>query len=146
MIGTGTPAAGYILTVTGAIQAVSYNATSDRRLKSNIHFLSNQSKSILDIIPVTFDWKVNGRHDIGFIAQDVYKTYPELIPPHLATDPSLNIDEPTDQSGNPLYYAMDYGRMTPFLWQGMREIIQRLEALEFENRNLKSRIETLEAK
>jgi hypothetical protein len=58
----------------------------------------------------------------------------------------LNIDEPTDQSGNPLYYAMDYGRMTPFLWQGMREIIQRLEALESENRNLKTRIEILEAK
>jgi hypothetical protein len=146
VIGNGPPVAGYILTVTGAIQASSYNATSDRRLKSNIHFLSNQSKSILDIVPVTFDWKVDGRHDIGFIAQDVYRTYPELIPSHLATDPSLNIDEPTDQSGNPLYYAMDYGRMTPFLWQGMREIIQRLEALESENRNLKTRIEILEAK
>jgi hypothetical protein len=145
IIGIGGPAIGYILTVTGSIQAVSYNATSDKRLKSNIQFLSNQSKSILDVVPVTFDWKVDGRHDIGFIAQDVYKTYPELLPKHL-TDPSLNRDEPTDPCGNPLYYAIDYGRMTPFLWQGMREIIQRLDALESENRELKSRIELLESK
>ena len=141
-IGT-SPATGYVLTVSGGIQATSYNATSDRRLKSNIQILSNQSKYILDIVPVTFDWKVDGKHDIGFIAQDVFKTYPELLPIHL-TDPSLNRDEPTDPCGNPLYYAMDYGRMTPFLWQGMREIIQRLEALESENRILKSRIEILE--
>jgi len=145
VIGGVTPATGYILTVTGAVQATSYNATSDRRLKSNIQILSNQSKYILDIVPVTFDWKVDGKHDIGFIAQDVFKTYPELLPKHL-TDPSLNRDEPTDPCGNPLYYAMDYGRMTPFLWQGMREIIQRLESLESENRELKSRIEILESK
>jgi hypothetical protein len=145
VVGSGNPATGYILTVTGSIQAVSYNATSDRRLKSNIQFLSNQSKSILKIAPVTFDWKVDGKHDIGFIAQNVYETYPELLPKHLS-DPSLNKDEPTDSCGNPLYYAIDYGRMTPFLWQGMREIIQRLEALESENRDLKSRVEILESK
>jgi hypothetical protein len=60
-------------------------------------------------------------------------------------DPSSNIDEPTDLCGNPVYYTMDYGRMTPFLWQGMREIIQRLEVLEMENIDLKSRISRLES-
>ena len=139
------PSTGYKLTVGGAVQATSYNATSDRRLKSNIQILSNQSKTILDVIPVTFDWKVDGKHDVGFIAQDVYKSYPELLPKHM-TDPSINVDEPIDTSGNPIYHAMDYGRMTPFLWQGMREIILRLDALEDENRELKSRIEILESK
>jgi hypothetical protein len=145
VIGGETYATGYTLTVSGGIHATSYNATSDRRLKSNIQILSNQSKYILDIVPVTFDWKVDGKHDIGFIAQDVYKTFPELLPRHL-TDPSLNRDDPTDACGNPLYYAMDYGKMTPFLWQGMREIIQRLDALESENRDLKSRVQILESK
>ena len=135
---------GYILTVTGSINAASYNATSDRRLKSNIRFLSNQSKSILEVNPVTFEWKVDGKHDIGFIAQNVYNTYPELRPRHLS-DLSQNIDEPIDVCGNPIYYAMDYGRMTPFLWQGMREIIQRLDNLESENINLKSRVQVLES-
>jgi len=139
------PVAGYKLTVGGSIQATSYNATSDRRLKSNIQILPNQSKTILDVIPVTFDWKVDGKHDVGFIAQDVYRAYPELLPKHL-TDPSINVDEPADPSGNPIYHAMDYGRMTPFLWQGMREILQRLDALESENRELKLRVDQLEAR
>ena len=133
------------LTVVGQVSAASFNATSDRRLKSNIQFLSNQSKSILEITPVTYNWKVDGRRDIGFIAQDVYKTYPE-IRPELKSDPSSNIDEPTDLSGNPVYYGIDYGKMTPFLWQGMRELIQRLEKLESENQDLRKRVEILEMK
>ena len=143
-VGTGLSTTDYELLVNGSIVAVSYNATSDRRLKSNIQFLSNQSKSILNIVPVTFNWKVDGRHDIGFIAQNIYQTYPE-IRPNIRVDPSSNIDEPTDLCGNPVYYTMDYGRMTPFLWQGMREIIQRLEFLEMENIDLKLRISKLES-
>jgi NDP-sugar pyrophosphorylase family protein len=143
-VGTGLSTNDYELLVNGSIVAVSYNATSDRRLKSNIQFLSNQSKSILNIVPVTFNWKVDGRRDIGFIAQNIYQTYPE-IRPNIRMDPSSNIDEPTDLCGNPVYYTMDYGRMTPFLWQGMREIIQRLEVLEMENIDLKSRISRLES-
>ena len=107
--------------------------------------MSNQSKSIIDVTPVTFDWKIDGRHDIGFIAQNVYETYPELRP-KVYSDQSSNLDEPIDTLGNPLYYAIDYGRMTPFLWQGMREIIQRIENLESENITLKSRIDILESK
>ena len=135
----------YALDVNGSIQAISYNARSDRRLKSNIHFLSNQSKSILKISPVTFNWKVDGKRDIGFIAQNVYDTYPELLS-GLFSDPSLNREEPTDSCGNPMYYAIDYGRMTPFLWQGMREILQRIDTIEEENRVLKFRVDALEQK
>jgi len=140
---TNTP--GYTLTVIGKVVATSYNATSDRRLKSNINMLPNQTNSILQVTPVTFDWKLDGKHDVGFIAQNVYDTYPELLPNNLS-DPSMNKDEPTDVCGNPIYYAIDYGKMTPFLWQGMREIIQRLDSLESENRNLKTRIEILESR
>jgi hypothetical protein len=145
-IAGATANSAYRLNVNGGVQANSYNATSDRRLKSNIRFLSNQSTAILHIAPVTFDWKIDGKHDIGFIAQNVYNTYPELRPKMENIDPSSNIDEPTDSSGNPIYYAMDYGKMTPFLWQGMREIIQRLEMIEIENSDLKTRIEILESK
>ena len=100
----------------------------------------------MKIAPVTFDWKVDRRHDIGFIAQNVYQTYPELTQNIANIDPSSNADEPIDICGNPIYYSMDYGKMTPFLWQGMRELIQRIENIESENRDLKSRIEVLESK
>jgi hypothetical protein len=136
---------GYCGNFAGNIVATSYNATSDRRLKSNVESLSSQWNAINKIEPVTFDWIANGRPDIGFIAQNVYNAYPQLRPNYETMDPTSNIDEPLDLSGNPLYYTIDYGRMTPFLWQGMREIMQRVELLESENAQLKTRIQSIES-
>ena len=132
--------------ISGNVTAVSYNATSDRRLKANIQPLRSQWDSILSVEPVSFDWTVDGRTDIGFIAQDVYKSYPHLKPNYKTADPSFNEEEPVDLSGNPVYYTIDYGRMTPFLWQGMKEIMQKLDRLETENKKLVERIAVLESK
>jgi hypothetical protein len=132
--------------ISGNVTAVSYNATSDRRLKANIQPLHSQWDSILSVEPVSFDWTVDGRTDIGFIAQDVYKSYPHLKPKFKTVDPSFNEEEPVDLSGNPIYYTIDYGRMTPFLWQGMKEIMQKLDRLETENKKLVERIASLESK
>ena len=132
--------------ISGNVTAVSYNATSDRRLKANIQPLRSQWDSILSVEPVSFDWTVDGRTDIGFIAQDVYKSYPHLKPNYKTADPSFNEEEPVDLSGNPMYYTIDYGRMTPFLWQGMKEIMQKLDRLETENKKLVERIAVLESK
>jgi len=106
--------------------------------------LENQTNDILKVQPVSFKWKTNGQSDYGFIAQEVYDAYPVLRPTLENVDPESSLDEPLDQSGNPIYYSMDYGRMTPFLWQGMREILQKLEQLETENATLKSRVSLLE--
>jgi hypothetical protein len=132
--------------ISGNVTAVSYNATSDRRLKANIQPLHSQWNTILNVDPVSFDWTVDGRTDIGFIAQDVYKSYPHLKPNYKTADPSFNEEEPVDLSGNPMYYTLDYGRMTPFLWQGMKEIMQKLDRLETENKKLVERIAVLESK
>jgi hypothetical protein len=132
------------LGVSGSITASSFNATSDRRLKMNIVCLQNQVNEILKIQPVSFKWAPDGRDDYGFIAQDVYNTYPILRPAIGNVDPNSSLDEPLDKNGNPIYYSMDYGRMTPFLWQGLREIIKRIECLETENVDLKRRISLLE--
>jgi hypothetical protein len=118
------------LTVSGIITATSFNATSDRRLKNNIMELKSQIKSIMQIQPVSFEWNPDGRKDYGFIAQDIYNTYPILRPDFKDIHPNSSLDEPTDANDNPIYYSIDYGRMTPFLWQAMREIIQKLDSLE----------------
>jgi hypothetical protein len=132
--------------ISGNVTAASYNATSDRRLKSNIQPLNSQWDSIMNIEPVSFDWKIDGRKDIGFIAQNIYESYPQLKPDYKTTDPSFNDEEPVDLSGNPVYYTIDYGRMTPFLWKGMKEIMQKLDRLETENKRLVDRIVALESK
>ena len=143
---TGTYlATGYTANFSGPVIATSYNATSDRRLKTNVTPLYSQWNAILRINPVSFDWIEDGRPDIGFIAQEIHAAYPLLRPNHKNIDLSKStIEEPIDLSGNPLYYAIDYGRMTPFLWQGMREIMQRIEQLEHENAQFKERIRILE--
>jgi len=133
------------VSISANVSATSYNVTSDYRLKSNIHSLSSQWNSILDVEPVSFEWQISGKSDIGFIAQDVYKTYPYLRP-DLRVDSLCNIDEPVDDSGNPIYYTIDYGRMTPFLWKGMKEVMQKINSLEKENELLVERIKILESK
>jgi hypothetical protein len=56
----------------------SWSASSDVRLKTNIETLP-----VLDRLggyrAVSFDWKASGKHDIGVIAQELYKVFPEVV-------------------------------------------------------------------
>lgn len=58
--------------------AETFYASSDLRLKENIKEFSPQ-KSILDLPVVEFDFKDSGKHQIGCIAQDLQKLFPELV-------------------------------------------------------------------
>jgi len=74
-IGTSTPT--YKLDVSGSVQATSYNATSDYRLKNNINQLP-QSYSVDILKPVEYDL-VGGKHDMGFLAHEVQEEFPFLV-------------------------------------------------------------------
>ena len=73
---------------------------------------------------VYFDWdeEHGGRHDIGFIAEEVGQHVPEIV-----------VYEPDSEFTT----GMDYGRMTPLLLQAIKE-------LSAEVITLKARIEELE--
>lgn len=58
--------------------AETFYASSDLRLKENIKEF-NPQKSILDLPVVEFDFKDSGKHQIGCIAQDLQKLFPELV-------------------------------------------------------------------
>jgi hypothetical protein len=124
--------------VTGSVIATSYNASSDRRLKRNIRPLSSQWDTIRGIEPVAFQWAADGQPEYGFIAQQVYDVFPDLRPTFPQQHPLSTADAPVDTAGNPLYYALDYGRMTPFLWQGVRELMDKVQRLEEEVRQLRA--------
>jgi hypothetical protein len=126
---TGTS---YTLNVFGGVLATSYNASSDRRLKTDIKPLTSQWDTILGIEPVSFRWKLDGKPEYGFIAQQVYEVFPDLRPKLENKHPLATNEEPVDICGNPIYYALDYSRMTPFLWQGMRELMEKVKLLEEE--------------
>ncbi|MFZ4712483.1 MAG: tail fiber domain-containing protein [Bacteriovoracaceae bacterium] len=93
-VGIGTTSPSYKLDVTGTVHATgaatfdsgisttTVTYTSDRRLKTNIESLPQSLEKILNLKGVMFDWKnqtIDSEKQIGFIAQDVQKQFPELV-------------------------------------------------------------------
>ncbi|MCQ4443287.1 tail fiber domain-containing protein [Enterobacter cloacae] len=52
---------------------------SDERLKENVKPLDHSLEKILKLKGVSYTWKENKSPDVGLIAQDVEKVYPELV-------------------------------------------------------------------
>lgn len=80
-LGTGVDRASIICTTisaSGQIEAPSFNATSDARLKTNIKPFEYHN-SILDVPVREYDWKESGEHAVGFVAQELQEVYPELV-------------------------------------------------------------------
>lgn len=92
-VGIGTTAPGYELDVVGDInasgnvKAAGVNLTSDARYKRDIASLDNSLEKITSLKGVTYFWKqdeypqkhFNDKKQIGVIAQDVEKKFPELV-------------------------------------------------------------------
>ena len=62
----------------GAVTAASYNATSDKRLKTNIRDFT-PSASILDLPLYRFDFINGAKNQIGCMAQDLQFICPEIV-------------------------------------------------------------------
>ena len=60
-----------------------FNDTSDIALKENISEISSSYEKVKQLNPVTFNWKEEEEkgtdEQIGFIAQEVEKVYPQLV-------------------------------------------------------------------
>ena len=62
--------------VKGSVRGSSY---SSRRWKENIHTIDAASEKVQKLRGVEFDWKADGKHDIGLIAEEVGKVIPEVV-------------------------------------------------------------------
>jgi hypothetical protein len=77
--GTSTTAANCCdVKIYGDVEAVSYNAVSDYRVKENVVPL-NACFTVDGLNPVTYNLKSSGKKDIGFIAHEVQEFYPFLV-------------------------------------------------------------------
>ncbi len=114
-----------------------WNATSDRRLKTNISEINGALNKVLQLKGVSFTWKdtkVHGtKKNIGFIAQDIQKILPEVV----------------NKSGK--YYTVQYAPVTAVLVEAVKEqqkIIEKLEnrivELENNNKDLKAQISEIQ--
>jgi len=128
------------VTSNGTFYGNNYLYTSDKRLKTNLHPLTEVLSKIGEIHSYTFYYKQNiaGRQfpstkQIGMIAQEVEKYFPELVS--------------TDDQG---YKALNYAQFTAVLLEAVKEQQAEIEKLQQENQQLKNelniRISSLENK
>ena len=120
-VGTTTP------TTTGLIRAtndiVAYYS-SDSRLKDNQLPISNALDKIIKIGGYEFDWipkkgiHENVGHDIGVIAQEVEKMFPEIVT--------------TRDNG---YKAVKYEKLTAVLIEAVKELTNKVKDLEDKLKN-----------
>jgi hypothetical protein len=101
----------------GDIQVRGVWELSDARLKSDVANLSNGLSQLMKLRPVTFKWKkdgAGGRGQLGFIAQDVQKVFPEVV----RGDPDAQM------------LSVNYTELLPVVIRAIQEQEARLTALE----------------
>jgi hypothetical protein len=116
----------------GQGRANAWTTYSSRRWKENIKPIDGALDKIARIDGVTFDWKADqgGKHDIGFVAEDVGKVLPELVE--------------WEQDGASAR-SLKYDRMTAVAIQGIKEQQREIESLRARNAELTTRLERLES-
>ena len=141
-INTLTPSSSYKLDVNGAIQGTSFNASSDRRLKTNIVAISNALSMVNRLRGVSFQWnKKPGKKIFGVIAQEVEEVIPELV----HTNETENEDGFKQKS-------IHYDGITPYLIEAIKtlthqqtDLKQEVETLRRENKLLKEKMDKYDA-
>jgi len=72
------PTTGASLVATGRIDAASFNAVSDYRIKQDVQKISSQI-TVDNLNPVTYQNTVIKKKDMGFIAHEVQEHFPFLV-------------------------------------------------------------------
>ncbi|MDD2870554.1 MAG: tail fiber domain-containing protein [Candidatus Gracilibacteria bacterium] len=106
----------------GNLYGLSYNTSSDKRLKKNINTLDNSLEKVSKLRGVSFDWKTTGEKEIGLIAQEVEEVYPDLVD--------------TDEKG---MKSVKYSNL-------VAPMIESIKELKKQNEDLQKRLEILENK
>ena len=123
--GTGTTAIVSITsngtTFTGTVTSSSFNATSDYRIKQDIHEIL-QETTVDKLNPVTYKNTLTGKQDMGFIAHELQEHFPFLV--------SGEKDGPTNQSVNYIGLIALLTKETQDLKKEIQELKQRVLILE----------------
>ncbi|MCM2355010.1 MAG: tail fiber domain-containing protein, partial [Pseudobdellovibrio sp.] len=136
-VGIGTTNPGYKLDVSGTINIASGSAlafggtsvctaagctsSSDERLKENIKPLDFDLNKLLSLNAVQYDWKnkakYGDKHQIGFIAQNLEKVYPEVV----YTDKTTGLKSVT------------YGHLVAPVIEALKSLYKRIVGVEEHN-------------
>ena len=106
--------------------SVTYNTSSDYRLKENQVSISDAISKVKQLKPYTFNFKSDSTTKIdGFFAHEAQEVVPHAV--------SGEKDDEQMQS-------MDYGKLTPLLTAALQESISEIETLKTEVAALKSQL------
>lgn len=120
-VGIGTTSPAYPLEVIGQVKASSFTTTSDQRLKNDVRPLRGALTGVLALRGVRYTWNelgvqhggTAGQQQVGLIAQELEKVYPELV----STDPKG-------------YKSVNYAQLAPVLIEALKEQQAQIEALQ----------------
>jgi hypothetical protein len=101
----------------GRVTARDFLSLSDRRYKTNIEPIVEPIGLVQNLRGVRFTWKDSGKQDIGFIAQEVFKTIPEAV-------------SGDEEKG----FHMAYEKLIPVLLEAIKDLQTRVEILEMRNK------------
>ena len=122
--------------------SVSFNTTSDYRLKENVAAISDGIARIKTLKPYKFNWIVDETNTPvdGFFAHEVSDVVPEAISG--TKDETLNVlyrKEDTIPDGKaigdvkevvPAYQSIDQSKLVPLLTAALQEAVTKIEVLE----------------
>lgn len=108
------------------VRGKSFEAFSDKRLKKNIQQILNPLSIIDKLQGVKFDWKDDNQASSGVIAQEIEQVIPEAVSDETKTK----------------YKSVNYSCIIPYLIESIKELHKRVTKLEFENKNLQSKLFT----
>jgi hypothetical protein len=129
---------------------------SDRRLKTNIKTLGSGMDKILQLNPVTFDWKLPTAHanitaKVGFIAQEFQQVFPEKVHVGVCADEEvqfvnvLKAGEPsTNTAAETDCLSIIDSDLTPYLVKAIQEMAEKIIALELAVEGLRHGINTVD--
>jgi hypothetical protein len=116
--------------------SVSYNTTSDHRLKQNVVDMTGAIDRVKTLAPKRFDFISDAGNTVdGFLAHEAQAVVPEAV---------TGTHNEVDDDGNPVMQGIDQSKLVPLLTGALRETIAKIEALETSNADLTARIEALE--
>ena len=134
--------------------AVSYNTSSDYRLKKDWQAMTGASERVEALKPVNFAWKADGSRVDGFLAHELAEVVPEAVTGEkdaMRTEEYEVTPAVLDDEGNvvteavmgerevPEYQGIDQSKLVPLLTASLQEALVEIKSL-------KTRIETLENK
>ena len=122
-VGINTSAPSEKLEVNGNVKATAFLYSSDKRLKEHILPLKNSLEKILSLNGYSFDWKADGRKDIGVIAQEVETVFPDAV----KTDKESGMK------------SVEYANLVAPLIESIKTQQQEIDALKSEVQELKAR-------